>query len=227
MEKLLIIAENVIFFSEPDPQNAEIRAAKKDDEFFISRVGKKDGEYWLKAKIDDSFEGYIKADNSVAVILPVKLKQKECPVYQEPTSDSTQISVLKRKTKISLIHKTNGKDKQSRIWDKIRMESGEIGYIPSETNVIPVNQAENSRRKVCLTIVIFLCIMSTIGYANIFLTNAQAETDIGGLLLLLLGVLISGAFTYFILEGISRLFKSKTEKYYYPDLYAIYENQIV
>lgn len=228
MEKLVVIGATATFSSSPDPEDTDVKTVKKDEEYLITHVEKLNGEYWIKAKIDESFEGYIKEGNNIAVILPVKLYQKEVVVYQQPTSDSSKIAILKKKSVFNLIHKTFGSDYKNKIWDKVKLQTGEYGYINSDTKVVPVNQAENKRKKYCSYAAF---ILYALGMTRlIIMTVLEGDIFDSDIILPLLEFAAYGLFGiiiwYFIFVAISGLFKSKTEKIYYPNLFAIYNNQI-
>lgn len=229
MEKLVVIGATATFSSSPDPGDTNIKTVKKDEEYLITQVEKLNGEYWIKAKIDESFEGYIKEGNNIAVILPVKLYQKEVVVYQQPASDSNKISILKKKSVFNLIHKTFGSDNKNKIWDKVKLQTGEYGYINSDTKIVPVNQAEIKRKKYCAYAVFILYALGLIRLIIMAALDGLAfDSEV---ILELLGFVAYGLFGiiiwYFIFVAISGLFKSKTEKIYYPNLFAIYNNQII
>jgi hypothetical protein len=229
LERLIVLDESAIFYSTPDDRDLNRRTAKKGDEFYITQIEKINGEFWIKVAIDKTFQGYTREGSKTAVVLPVKLNQKEVFVYQLPTHKSTQVSVLKKKEKFFLIHKTFGIENKNKLWDKVKLQNGDMGYIFSDTKAVVINKPENDRKKMCLFIVLTLYFLGLMRVVIIGLSDGgsiDSEILMIFFTYALLG-LLPVALWYYVFVFVSGLFKSKKEKYYYPSLISIYSNQII
>jgi len=233
LEKLLIIDETVNFYSKPDTDDTNKMTVTKGDEFFIKKIGKHNSKNWIKVAFDKTTDGYIIEGDKIAIILPVKLNQKEVTIYQQPYSKSEQIAALKKKEAFSLLHKTFEINNKDIIWDKVKLQNGQIGFMKPNTKVVPIIQDEIIRKKYCLYIAITVQVVLFIRLLSIASSIAAADGIPFDLeyLLIILGVAILGLIgvyvQYSLYEAISTLFKSKKEKYYYPSLFAVYRNNVL
>jgi len=221
MEKLLILDETVNFYSKPDVKDTKKKRVEKNEEFTILKIEKVKDEYWIKVISENNLEAYTNELNKIAIELPVKFsKQKKLIVYSEPNSISDHITVLDKKEVFYVLHKTHDILDQTIIWKKIKLEDGIFGYINTDIDFIPINRAEKKRKMNCviatLIIVSLLFIISVISY---YTGNNH------GVPVITLVITYFVFYTLFIV--ISGFFKSKMEKYYYPNLLTVFNYKII
>lgn len=239
MEKLIIIDETVKVYSSPNLKDTNVRNVKSDDKFYIKQIGKKNDILWIKVTIDESFDGYINEINKVAVILHVKLNQEEVTIYEQPTTESKQITVVKKGTVFKLFQENHRIQNKKNDWDNVELYNGKIGFMNSTTKVSPINIAKEERKKKCEIAAFFVLLLimiigliflksEVIDHFN-FIIKHYVNPGIRILQTVILSffILISlGYIFYFIFYFVTGLFKSKEEKYYYQTLIDLnMENQ--
>jgi hypothetical protein len=149
-------------------------------------------------------------------------------IYEQPYSQSKEITTIKKKEVFHLLHRSYDVSNKDLIWDKVKLLNGEIGYIKPNTKVVPIIQEEIDRKKQCLYLAIALQVLGFLGYSSIYF--ADGGSFFSEEVLVLLGIAALGLFGVYVLDSIfqaiSSIFKSKVEKYYYPNLFAVYSNKV-
>jgi|GEM_PF-1082966 len=92
---------------------------------------------WVEIRIPGGLLGYMPASTRVNFITRAKLKAKEVAVVESPQAAARTVQQLTKGTQFWLIANTAADDP---AWVGVRFDSGQTGYIPSDTKVTALPQ---------------------------------------------------------------------------------------
>lgn len=218
MEKLKVTDEFVNLYSRLDANDTNKRRVEKNEELNIIKIEKQKDEYWIKVISESSLEGFTNELDKISILLPVTLlKKQKVIVFQQPDVNSTELAELHKNEVFYLLHKTFDTHDKSIIWRNVKLENGNLGYINTDNNLIPVNKAEKKRKKNCLYAALIVA-----GVLILFAMISHAGGHNEGIPLISIAIISAIFYSLFLL--ISGIFKTNVEKHYYPGLLSAYNN---
>lgn len=221
MEKLTVLDDSINFYSKPDVNDTKKRKVEKNEELNIISIEKTNDVFWINVLSDNSLEAYTNELDKIAILLPVIFsKGKDVKVYSEPNSNSNQIAFITSKELFYLLHKTYDTNDQTVIWRKIKLANDTWGYINTDIDINPVNKSQKNRKNKCL--ISTLIIVGLVFLFNLYAISNGNSKGVATISLVLLYLILNSLLTF-----ISYFFRSNMEKYYYPNLLSIYNNQII
>jgi len=216
--KGLIISENTILYKDKE-LNIEIKNLKKDIQFYLEDVFifKNENKITFKITSQKDIIGFINPVGNAFIYLPVSNYEK-LEVFEEPSLSSKKITTLSKNSYFHLYHQSYGSSDE--IWDKIKLSDNSFGYIPPNSKLILLNFAQIKRNNDMYILSIILFVLLFIVF-EMKIEGKSIEFLYEGNWIELLYLMACASMPIHI----SKLFKSKKEKYFYPNLSKFYKTQ--
>ncbi|MBU4334247.1 MAG: hypothetical protein KKD07_07400, partial [Candidatus Omnitrophica bacterium] len=139
-----LLDERAGVYEESNTMSKIIGELRLGDEFTLGKAVKTGGTEWVAATMSDGAKGYVLGNIKVYSIREVFLHQKNVNILKAPALDAKVKMICKKGDKFTLSNlvTVGGID-----WVEVRVESGEVGFIPAETRIKDITSDQMFKEK--------------------------------------------------------------------------------
>jgi len=130
------LTDCIVVHSGADGDSDIISTLDAGDVVELYRLWKRNGG-WIQMRVPDGSMGYMSSQTVVKLLSRAKLKEKETDVFNQPNVSGINNQKITKGT-MFWVYPSMPTDDQS--WTKIRLDSGQLGYIPSSVKVTTLAQ---------------------------------------------------------------------------------------
>ncbi len=170
--KGILIDDEVRVYSEPGNESISLTSLKKDDEFELGKVSRKNKQVWVEVTLASGQKGYIKGETHIFEIKKVQLINNENEMRESASEESAVLKTHPKNTVLTAVgfEKTD----ENKGWVKVIDDEGTTGFIKGDARIkMYLEPSKAGGRKTMISGGVF----ALLGIAFYIYTTIQAQSQ--------------------------------------------------